>query len=183
MASIIKANQLQDFGGNSIITSDGAGNVTVNTQGLQNTPRFAVRLSANFTVPSAANTLIPFDLAVFNEGNCFNTSTNRFTAPSAGKYLFSTSLFIDDLDDNDYQQTWFFKNGLRDFPEPGSSVSYRYLSQTYGSGASLAQTAKLTNLITLEQGDYIQVYGSHNQGANQIATAAYCTFSGFKLIG
>jgi hypothetical protein len=26
MASIIKANQLQDFGGNSIITSDGAGN-------------------------------------------------------------------------------------------------------------------------------------------------------------
>ena len=28
MASIIKANQLQDFGGNSIIGSDGAGNLT-----------------------------------------------------------------------------------------------------------------------------------------------------------
>ena len=28
MASIIKANQLQDFGGNSILTSDGAGNLT-----------------------------------------------------------------------------------------------------------------------------------------------------------
>jgi hypothetical protein len=146
-------------------------------------PRFAVRLSANFTVPSAANTLIPFDFVVFNEGNSFNTSTNRFTAPSAGKYLFSTSVFIDDIDDNDYQQTWFFKNGSRDFLEPNSSISYRYLSQTYGSGASLAQTTKLTNLITLEQGDYIQVYASHNQGADQIATAAYCTFSGFKLIG
>ena len=150
---------------------------------MTNTPAFAARLSANFTVPSATNTLIPFDVAVFNEGNCFNTSTNRFTAPSAGKYLFSTSLFIDDLDDNDYQQTWFFKNGSRDFLEPGNSVLYRYLSQTYGSGASLSQTAKLTNLITLEQGDYIQVYGSHNQGAGQIAAPAYCTFSGFKLIG
>jgi hypothetical protein len=40
MASIIKANQLQDFGGNSIITSDGAGNVTVNAAAMKNTPAF-----------------------------------------------------------------------------------------------------------------------------------------------
>ena len=39
MASIIKANQLQDFGGNSIITSDGAGNLT--TQKI-NYPAFEV---------------------------------------------------------------------------------------------------------------------------------------------
>jgi len=34
MASIIKANQLQDFGGNSILTSDGAGVVTVNAAAM-----------------------------------------------------------------------------------------------------------------------------------------------------
>jgi hypothetical protein len=37
MASIIKANQLQDFGGNSILTSDGAGVVTPNAQGILKT--------------------------------------------------------------------------------------------------------------------------------------------------
>ena len=31
MASIIKANELQDFGGNSIITSDGAGTITLSS--------------------------------------------------------------------------------------------------------------------------------------------------------
>jgi hypothetical protein len=45
MASIIKANQLQDFGGNSIITSDGAGTITLSSgmntavaAGTNNTP-------------------------------------------------------------------------------------------------------------------------------------------------
>ena len=56
MASIIKANELQDFGGNSIITSDGAGNVTlssgmqtaVQSAGAANTPSFyATRTGAN----------------------------------------------------------------------------------------------------------------------------------------
>ena len=42
MASIIKANQLQDFGGNSILTSDGAGNLT--TQKI-NYPAFEAYLS------------------------------------------------------------------------------------------------------------------------------------------
>ena len=47
MASIIKANELQDFGGNSIITSDGAGTITLSSgmntavaAGTNNTPAF-----------------------------------------------------------------------------------------------------------------------------------------------
>jgi len=43
MASIIKANQLQDFGGNSILTSDGAGVVTPNASGIKNTPAFSAK--------------------------------------------------------------------------------------------------------------------------------------------
>ena len=57
MSSILKVDQLQDSGGNAIITSDGSGTITAGA--VTNTPRFAVRLSANFTVPSATNTLIP----------------------------------------------------------------------------------------------------------------------------
>jgi hypothetical protein len=47
MASIIKANQLQDFGGNSIITSDGAGNVTVNAAAMKILQLFSANLSAD----------------------------------------------------------------------------------------------------------------------------------------
>jgi len=52
MASIIKANQLQDFGGNSILTSDGAGVVTPNASGIKNTPAFYVTQTS---VQSLAN--------------------------------------------------------------------------------------------------------------------------------
>ena len=45
MASIIKANQLQDFGGNSIIGSDGAGNLT--TQKINYPAFFAFKNSSS----------------------------------------------------------------------------------------------------------------------------------------
>ena len=47
MASIIKANKLQDFAGNDILSSDGAGVITPNASGIKNNPAFLVRLSGN----------------------------------------------------------------------------------------------------------------------------------------
>ena len=40
MGSIIKVNEYKDFNNNAIMTSDGAGNVTVNAAALKNTPNF-----------------------------------------------------------------------------------------------------------------------------------------------
>jgi len=54
MASIIKANQLQDFGGNSILTSDGAGVVTVNSAQMKNTPAFEAYLSSAQSISDAS---------------------------------------------------------------------------------------------------------------------------------
>ena len=94
MASIIKANQLQDFGGNSIITSDGAGNVTVNAAAMKNTPAFSAYGTTAQSVSSGAFTKVVFDAEDYDTDNAFDTSTYRFTVPSgaAGKYLVKARL-------------------------------------------------------------------------------------------
>ena len=88
MASIIKANQLQDFGGNSILTSDGAGVVTPNASGIKNTPAFEAYLSSSQSINDNTNTKIQFDTEVYDTDNCYDNSTNyRFTPTTAGKYF------------------------------------------------------------------------------------------------
>jgi len=84
MASIIKANQLQDFGGNSIITSDGAGNLTTQKT---NYPAFKALMTSSIAISANTVTLIPINNEVFDIGGYFDTSTYRFTPP-AGKYCF-----------------------------------------------------------------------------------------------
>ena len=86
MASIIKANQLQDFGGNSIIGSDGAGNLT--TQKI-NYPAFHVNLSSDQSLTDNATVKVPFDRVKFDTDNAYDTTNYRFTCPTgkAGKYM------------------------------------------------------------------------------------------------
>ena len=60
--SIIKVNQIQDGGGNAIITSDGSGNIT--TQNVAaNTPAFSAIITEDTTqsVTSATTTKIQLD--------------------------------------------------------------------------------------------------------------------------
>ena len=95
MASIIKANQLQDFGGNSIITSDGAGTITlssgmqtaVQSAGATNTPAFHASLSSNQTGSDNSFTKLQINSEEYDTNNCYDNSTNyRFTPTTAGKY-------------------------------------------------------------------------------------------------
>ena len=87
MASIIKANELQDFGGNSIITSDGAGTVTVNAAAMKNTPAFEAQLNGNQTVSNDTSTKLEFDTETFDTDGAYDSTTNyRFTPQTPGKY-------------------------------------------------------------------------------------------------
>jgi hypothetical protein len=87
MASIIKANELQDFNGNAIITSDGSGNVTVNAAAMKNTPAFLARQSSGQSFANGSiTTLIQFDAEVFDTDNAFDINTYRFTPQESGKY-------------------------------------------------------------------------------------------------
>ena len=90
MASIIKANQLQDFGGNSILTSDGAGNLT--TQKINYPAFYAYLVLANSLLIHV--TKVQFDTESFDTDNAYDNSTNyRFTPTVAGKYYFMLHVY------------------------------------------------------------------------------------------
>jgi hypothetical protein len=90
MASIIKANQLQDFGGNSILTSDGAGNLT--TQKI-NYPAFQVYLSADQTVTDSTHTKIQFDTVTLDTSSNWDSTNYRWLPTVAGKYFIYGQIY------------------------------------------------------------------------------------------
>ena len=94
MAGILKVDQYQDFNGNTIMTSDGAGNLTLNNSALKSTPAFVVRKSSNQTISDYTTTKVTFDTELIDTDNAF--ASNKFTVPSgaAGKYYLYTKLYL-----------------------------------------------------------------------------------------
>ena len=148
---------------------------------MSNKPSFSAWLSSDFSLINNTQTLIPFDVVQFNNDNCFNTSTNRFVAPSAGQYYFFCTYHIDDLDDFDFAQIWYYKNGSNAFTIGGQTR--HFLNQIYTPGTATNAMPVATAVMDLEKDDYVQTYARHNQGGNQILSYEWTYFTGFKLIG
>ena len=81
---------VQDYGGNEDFKVDGLGRVT-----MPNQPAFRVGKTTSQT-SSGGSFMDPvtFQQTDFNIGNHFSTSTSKFTAPIAGRYIFSWSVSI-----------------------------------------------------------------------------------------
>jgi len=113
MGSIIKVNEYKDFNNNDIITSDGAGVVTINAAALKSTPAFQVELASSQTVSDATWTKVAFDTEVIDTNNAF--ASDKFTVPSgeAGKYLIYGSIAISGSDNSsvDIGRLAPYKNG------------------------------------------------------------------------
>ena len=69
------------------IVIDSAGRVTMPYQ-----PAFMAGSNSS-VVTLSGGTVLPFNLISFNIGNHFNTSTSTFTAPIAGRYLFTFQVY------------------------------------------------------------------------------------------
>ena len=183
MASIIKANQLQDFGGNSIITSDGAGNVTVNAAAMKMTPAFSAYLSSAQAVTDATWTKIQFNTEVLDSNGTYDNSTNyRFTPASTGYYLINAgvSIIADSTNTMGDNYLALYKNG--------SSVS---TSQQYGntSNKSSWQPHTFSQIINVTStSDYYECYAyadlsSGNLSFSYDANKQNSYFNAIKLIG
>lgn len=187
MASIIKANELQDFNGNAIITSDGSGNLTLSSgmntavaAGTNNTPAFLVKKTSSQAINDVTKTLVTWNVEEIDTDNAF--ASNRFTVPSgqAGKYFFSSVI---NLEDSSLYATnsYFYKNGTE------------YASSSFGSYSStnyISPTLVNNIILDLSVGDYIEVYaqGNTNDGGtlnvfDNGGATLFSWFQGYKLIG
>jgi len=174
--SILKVNTIQDRGGNAIISSDGSGNLTQTF--ASNTPAFFAKMSADQTVVSDTNTVVAFNTEVYDTDSAYDTSAYKFTVPSgkAGKYIFTFTIGYTNPANNTSlrYQFMFFKNGsLEDFSGDWAQ-----------SGNSSADpTWNFTTQMNLSVGDYVQAVVSQNRTEDEVLTAAYGRFYGYKLIG
>ena len=92
MGSIIKVNEYKDFGNNDIITSDGAGVITLNNDALKMAPVFSARKSGDTSISDATTTKITFDTEIIDSNSAY--SSDRFTVPSgyAGTYWIQSQI-------------------------------------------------------------------------------------------
>jgi len=180
MASIIKANELQDFGGNSIITSDGAGNVTVNAAAMKMTPAFEARLSADQTITDDTITKINVNSEVFDTDNCYDNSTNyRFTPTVAGKYYIYWSCC-----------------GIASSNNAFNSSAFIYFNGSQYNGANIAGNGVMsggssTAIATIDfngSTDYVEFYLKVDAASGAVRadfnfSGGYTTYAGaYKLI-
>jgi hypothetical protein len=169
MAGIIKVNQYQDFNGNTILTSDGSGNLT--TQEI-NYPSFKATASTDATISNTTYTTITLDGAeTWDTDNAF--ASNTFTVPTGkgGKYLFNYGLTIKNLGDGDISEIILAVNGTKD-----ETTRHRELT-----GVANSSIIRSSAMLNLSAGDTVVFQGYHNYGSNRDTNASQTSFEGFRI--
>jgi len=168
MASIIRVDDIQDSGGNSIVSSDGSGTFT-NNLGVANTPYVVARPNGNQTISSSTWTTVSLGTEILDSDNAF--SSNTFTVPSgkAGKYLISysvrdlattkaidmqTTIAIDGTRDNVPLQDWNF--------DPDYEAKIFTMSNTIIKDLSVGEAVTLQHYATSNGGSpQIREFGTY----------------------
>jgi len=106
MSSILKVDQLQDSGGNAIITSNGSGTITVNSQPFKNgiTEADQFRLTANLTAnadPISANLERVDDATFAKIGTGMSLASGVYTFPTTGLYKVESTVMLSWINDSD----------------------------------------------------------------------------------
>jgi len=175
MASIIRVDDLQDSGGNSIVSSNGSGTVTVGNNALKNTPSFQANAgSTDQTI--AHNTWVKVNLGTENFDTDSAFASNKFTVPAGegGKYMFGYGVAFNNLDDQEKLQIRLYKNG--------SGVDSTQ-NRVIGSRDNQLYFVQATQVLVLSASDYIELYMMHEEGGSEDTRAQYVFLYGYKLIG
>ena len=138
------------------LITDGSGNLSFGSAGASNS-FFAYDVSSG-----SAGDLV-FTTELYDDGGNYNTSNGRYTAPSAGKYLFIGSVY--QSQNNTDNEIYFKKNGTA----VGGGTN------GFGFSYDTTQSCQISMLIDLAQNDYIQMTVSSS------VYTVYCNFGGVKL--
>ena len=165
-ASIASDGSASFASGNAIITS--AGYVTKPSQ-----PGFSANDNRQWTTWSS-NAVIVFNSATWNTGSHYSTSTGRFTAPVAGKYLVMCNLYMDSASNN-YQTATYLKVNGNQYAPNGSAAPYQQVST--GGGVTSDMVNGFIDIINLGVNDYIEL----GAGGSLNYYMRHCTFGAYLL--
>ena len=169
--SILKVNTIMDKGGNTLLSSDGAG--TISSGGaITNTPAFNVYLSADQSLSSGATTLITFDTVEFDTANCYSTSTSRFTPTVAGKYWIYSQGRPNTASDQDSWELAIYKNGTK--------VIEGTFRNEYYDVMSIGKAVEFNGTTDYAE---VKVYQNTGGAVNWAGGTRLGFFGAYKLIG
>ena len=150
--------------------------------GTAGTESFLAILSSNQTVSDNTTTLAQFDTEAYDVGsNYTNTSTFKYTAPSAGKYRFYSNIAgaTDGSFAIDNVAVLLYKNG---------SVIYQAFSDTHQTAhAPDIATVSIDITLDVSASDYFQIYAKINSNSNGSTRNIYSDssrrtwFGGYKI--
>ena len=174
MTSIIKVNEIQDAGGNTILSSNGTGTFTSNLP--NNTPAFQASTSGyQYPISSGVITKLNFTVENFDTNSAYDAPNSKFTVPSgqAGKYFINATpwLSVATTYTFNYYYSYIYKNG--------SAVSRSVINLT--SGYIQDMTVPVSTILDLSVGDYIEIYANGAGGTSWGNFGG--TFEGYKIIG
>lgn len=176
MSSILKVDNIQDSGGNSYLSSDGSGTVTIGNSALKSTPAFFATVGYAQSISNTTYTKLNFDTVVFNSGEFISGGSHKFTPTVAGKYLISLQVAMDEIDDQKRIEARIYKNG--------SAVSRAATVASISGGNSFPHTSTNGFIIDFDADDYIEGYVYHNHGSDRNIRANSETYFGaVRIIG
>ena len=147
---------------------------------------FEVTKTSDQSITHDTITLITWDSAYINIGSDFDLSTERYTAPSAGKYLFGWGInFTANASSKwDLGGLYFYKNGSHDILG-GNTQEASNLNADMRSNPGRGMFFSKTVLVTCATSDYFELkaFFNHVDGGSStgILSEYYTSFYGYKL--
>ena len=177
----IKATNIEPIADNGTVTLGSSGDtITVPTGvtvggGMSNTPNFGARSTSGITAATGTFTKITFNIEQWDVGSAFDLSNSKFVVPSgfAGKYWFQATTELGLIDDAEYGQIVFYKNGSS---EPGTTARW------YSPGTNKDVRVRSQVFLNLSAGDEIEAYIQHNEGGTRTLSTSETFFKGYRLI-
>jgi hypothetical protein len=169
MAGILKVDKYQDFNGNDIMTSDGAGNVTVNAAAMKNTPAFYVTQTSAQSLANNTATTLTFGTTVYDTDSSMSSTT--FTVPSggAGTYYFYARYRVNTATDSTRLAC--------DIKVNGTSIA------SYNNDQNDENSSSVSGSAVLSVGDAVIVVTFQTTGgAVDTKNGVNTAFGGYKLI-
>jgi len=123
---------------------------------------FDVRMSADQAISSSTDTKVDFDTEVADVGGNFDTSTQKYTAPSAGTYVFNAGVHIASASDGQMKVSKLF---FRSTPSGGSDVDLVVSHEDNESSRHRRNSHKVSFLRTMAANEVIFVLGNANVSA------------------